>query len=106
MVLTVPCAKCHKKVPTNQVRLQADKSYVCYSCAGYAPGSGENMPFSVDHEEKPRLKMQYQCLKCKYVFFLKEGFAKKCPYCNGERIEARKGDAQKLIDLHAPMRDD
>jgi hypothetical protein len=108
MVFTVTCKKCNKKAPTDQVRLQADKTYVCFACAGYKHEERANTPFrpTQDHPQQTVQKIRYQCQKCKYEFVLKEGHTKRCPYCNGERIEEKTSAAQKLIDLHVPLRDD
>lgn len=110
-MFTVLCKKCNRKVPTNEVRLQADKSYVCFSCAGYHAEARPslNKPFSAPEAAKAAPapeRVRVQCLKCKYEFNLKPNMAKKCPYCNGERLEEKKGAAQKLLDLHVSLRDE
>jgi DNA-directed RNA polymerase subunit RPC12/RpoP len=106
---TVTCRKCNKKVPTNEVRLQADKTYMCFSCAGFQ-GHKENQPFGRSEEAPVKAagaeqKIRYHCAKCKYEFSRTKAVS-KCPYCNSDRIEEKVGMAQKLIDLHAPMRDE
>lgn len=106
-MFTVLCKKCNKKVSTGEVRLQADKSYVCFSCAGYRTDSqSKNTPFQAPASGAPKEKVRVQCLKCKYEFGLKQGAARKCPYCNSERLEEKKGTAQKLIDMHIPIREE
>ncbi len=108
MVLTVTCKKCNKKVPTNEVRLQPDKSHICFACAGYGVSSrpGANTPFQAKSEDLPRQKVQFQCQKCKYTFFIKTGAAMRCPYCNGTNLEEKKGIAQKMLDMDVSFRDD
>jgi Zn finger protein HypA/HybF involved in hydrogenase expression len=109
---TVICKKCNRKVPTNEVRLQTDKSYVCFACAGYHTEAqpAMNKPFKAPEgapkAEAPAEKIRVQCMKCKYEFNLKASMAKKCPYCNSERLEEKKGAAQKLIDMHVNLRDE
>ena len=111
---TFPCAKCKRKVPTTQVRVLPDGKHICFECAKYAPAEvarSRVRPSSFESAEAtPRIsgtdRVRYQCGKCKYEFWLKEGHAKKCPYCNSDRIEEKKGAAQKILDMHLPMRGD
>ena len=58
--------------------------------------------------EKPAKlpKVKYQCQKCKYEFYLKEGHAKICPYCAGANVIEKQFEAQKLIDMPGHFRDD
>lgn len=96
------CKKCNKKVPAREVRLQADGSYVCFSCAGYQTPTSKDTA----HSDAPAVhKTRYQCAKCKYEFWLKDGHAKQCPYCSGSNVEEKTGHAQKLLDMHVPFRD-
>lgn len=105
------CKKCNRKVPAREVRMQPDGSYLCFACAGYAPqaaGSSRsaNTPHEVPKDERPADKIRFMCLKCKYVFSLKEGHSKRCPYCASANIEEKQGEAQRLIDMHVQLRDE
>jgi DNA-directed RNA polymerase subunit RPC12/RpoP len=97
-------------VPTNQVRLQTDGKHICFECARYEAPTRGNAPKRINGEEEPvreeKQKTRYQCVKCKYEFWIKEGRPLKCPYCNGERIEEKRGVAQKLLDMRVDFRDD
>jgi len=111
--LTRKCKKCNRSVPAKEVRIQADGSFMCFACAGYTPPGSQpstatraaNTPFATKTaaDAKPAVrKIKYQCNKCKYEFYLKEGYSKKCPYCNSDNIQEKQFEAQKLIDT--PMR--
>ena len=108
-LVTFPCAKCNRRIPTNQVRLLPDGKHICFDCAGFKPDTGPARRSSATAGEAQAApsahKIKYQCLKCKYEFYLKDGHSLKCPYCNGERIEEKQGGAQKLIDMHVNFRD-
>lgn len=103
------CAKCNKRVPTNQVRMLGDGKYMCFDCAGFAPNRESEGPrISADRANREEIvdRVRYQCEKCRYEFWLRKTGPKKCPYCNGERIEEKRGAAQKMLDMHLPMRDE
>ena len=109
--LTRKCKKCSRSVPARDVRIQPDGSFLCFDCAGYAPkehseSRAVNVPTKTDATPLNREKIKYHCLKCKYQFYLKEGHAKRCPYCSGSNIEEKQGEAQRLIDMNVPMRGD
>lgn len=106
MEFTVICKKCNKKVSTKEVRILPDKSYICFSCAGYTA------PARTESEEKkgaavaPMRKAKYQCTKCKYEFYIKEGHPKRCPYCGGDSVQEKQFEAQNLIDMPGKFRED
>ena len=105
---TFACAKCNRRVPTNQVRLLPDGKHVCFECAGYkvdAPG-GKALREGQKAAAPAVPKIRYHCQKCNYEFHLKEGHAKKCPYCNSERIEEKQGTAEKLLSMPGSYRDE
>ncbi len=109
---TFPCAKCKRKVPTNQVRVLADGKHICFECAKYTPGESARSPVRMSGPAAPAAapradpagRVRYVCGKCKYEFWLKDGHAQKCPYCNSDRIEEKKGAAQKILDMHMNLR--
>lgn len=116
---TFTCAKCKRKVPTNQVRVLPDGKHICFECAKYSPsGDSTRSPLRMSSPAPSAApsagsdlgtggsRVRYQCGKCKYEFWLKDGHAKKCPYCNSDRIEEKKGAAQKILDMHMNLRNE
>ncbi len=108
--LTRKCKKCNRSVPARDVRLQMDGTFMCFACAGYNPQPGTtsrstNTPKEVPKEPRSRDRVRYQCMKCKYVFFLKDGQPQRCPYCAGSNVEEKTDEAQRLIDMHVNFRD-
>lgn len=104
MDFTRKCKKCNRSVPAREVRVQADGTYMCFACAGY------NAPKREDGDEKgtavaPARKIKYQCGKCKYEFYIKEGHPKRCPYCGGDNVQEKQFEAQKLIDMPGSFRE-
>jgi len=104
---TFLCAKCNRRVPTDQVRMLPEKKYICFDCAGYTkPEPSGKVTREAQRAAPSAAKVRYHCMKCGYEFALKDDHHKKCPYCNSERIEERQGTAEKLLSMTGSYRDE